>query len=57
VDIAHLTPEQLQMVQQHKAKEYLQILSNSKNIAPAELEKKYPGIQDFIKNTSQLYPF
>lgn len=56
VDIAHLTPEQLEMVQQHKAKEYLKILSDSKNIAPADLEKKYPGIQDFIKNTSQMYP-
>jgi len=56
VDINNLTPEQLEMVQQYKAKEYLQALSDSKNIAPEELEKKYPGIQDFVKNVSQIYP-
>ncbi len=52
----NLTPEQLQMVQQHKAKEYLKVLADFKDVPPEELEKKHPGIQDFMKNVSQIYP-
>lgn len=56
VDVNNLTPEQLQMVQQHKAKEYLKVLADFKDVPPEELEKKHPGIQDFMKNVSQIYP-
>lgn len=56
IDITKLTEKQLKIVQQHKAKEYLEALKSSPDENLDVLEQKNPGIKNFIQEASRLHP-
>lgn len=55
IDLTKLTPEQTKMIQQYKAKKYLEALAAEPDENIETLEQKYPGIKNFVENGTKHY--
>lgn len=56
IDLTKLTPEQTKMIQQYKAKKYLEALAAAPDENIETLEQKNPGIKNFIDEVTKRHP-